>query len=317
MNRTEYSRMFQLLVRNQTKYTECIKITRTDGVIFRFTAHDANIVIREHREGYEAYEEYQSAASFSLTNLETSAGLLVSNMDIDGIIDDDAITEAELRQGKYDNAQVEIFVAYWADRQVRVLPLRTCWIGELQVEGSKFKVDLRGIAQRLAQTFIKGTSLECRHTFADGGAEGPSNFIPSTTCGCRLSEATYTSTFTITDVSASSKDTFHCSGIPEPQHENYYQWGKARFTSGNNSGTSMEILFQYGTRVKLFLPMPFPILVGTTVELVAGCNKTYTACGDKFGNRYNFGGEPFLAGSDLLTQLPTTPLTSDVGGGKK
>lgn len=301
MNRAQYAQMFAKLVRNKTRYTECVKITRVDGQVYRFTAHDVAIRLREP-DG--EYYEYKSANAFSLTSLETSAGLVVSNMDIDGIIDDDDISAQDLKRGFFDNANVELFIAYWADQAIRMLPLRTSWVGETVVKGQKYKVDLRGIAQRLAQTFVQATSLECRYTFCDGGVDGAKP--PSK---CTLNEADYTSDFTVTSVE--SRDIFSVS-IPPADHGGVYQWGKARFTSGNNAGSLMEILRQWENRVQLFLPLPLSISVGDTVSLVRGCNKSWGAC-TAFGNGINFGGEPFLSGSDMLTRFPAAH-TGDEGG---
>ena len=298
--RTEFARMFQLLARTRTKYTECIKITRVDGQVFRFTAHDKDLVIREPDEQYQTYK---AANSFVLTSLETSQGLVVSNMDIDGLIDDDDISEEDLRLGFYENANVELFLAYWADRSIKILPMRASWVGEIQMEGPKFKVDLRGIAQRLANTFIQATSLECRWTFADGGADGSSVYLKGSGCGCGLTEADWTDSLTITSL-INVYDTFAMSGIDVAKHDYYYQWGKCRFTSGANNGFVMEILYHYQKQVKLFLPVPYPIEVGDTVELVAGCDKAYSTCGTKFNNKRRFGGEPFLAGNDFITRYP-------------
>lgn len=283
MNRAQYTAMFNLLSRTKTRYAECVRITRTDGTVFRFTAHDKPIRIREPEGGSF---NYLSANSFSLTSLETSIGLVVSNMDIDGAIDDDSITENDLRNGLFDHANVDLFLAYWSNNKVAVLPLRTSWVGEIQMDGPKYKVDLRGIAQRLAQTFVKATSLECRYDFCDRE--------------CTLDIADFTETFTVNGVDG--RDTFRVGGgITDT--ENYYQWGLATWLTGSNAGVKMEILRQNRNRVQLFLPMNSAIRLGDTISLVAGCSKTWTQCG-VFDNKVNFGGEPFLAGNDILSRYP-------------
>lgn len=284
MNRAQFATMFNLLSRTRTRYAECIKITRQDGVIYRFTAHDKPFRVKEPDGNSYIYE---SASSFSLTSLETSTGLVVSNMDIDGAIDDDRITENDLRNGLFDHANVELFLAYWANSKVTVLPLRTSWIGEIQMDGPKYKVDLRGIAQRLAQTFVNATSLECRYDFCDS-------------C-CTLDVADFTNTFSVG--TPESRDTFTVTGGSIPNVDNFYQWGLATWLTGNNAGVRMEILRQNDNRVQLFLPMNSAIRGGDTLTMLAGCSKTWTQCGI-YGNQVNFGGEPFLAGNDILSRYP-------------
>lgn len=283
MKRSDYAQVFDLLAKKQTKFAECIKITRLDGKIFRFTSHDQPLTIKEPTGHYEIYE---SADSFVLTSLETGNGLVVSNMDIDGLIDDDSISNEELRLGLFDHANIDLYLAYWGDRTVKVLPLRTSWIGEVQIDGPRYKVDLRGLAQRLAQTFVNATSLDCRYTFCDSK--------------CGLDVSNFEETYTVS--STESDDTFTVP-VSSGKWENFYQWGKCIFLSGLNEGLEMEILRHWETRVQLFLPMPYPVTAGDSVTLRAGCSKTWSQCVE-FNNYRRFGGEPFLASGDMLTRYP-------------
>lgn len=290
MNRQQYAALFQTLQRTRTRYAECVKVTRTDGVIYRFTAHDRELRISEPNNG--GTHTYTPANAFSLSNLETMAGLAVSNMDIDAILDDDSITESDLQNGLFDNAQVELFLAYWANTKVAVLPLRISWVGEIQMSELAFKADLRGIAQRMAQVTTTLTTLECRHSFCDQNEVGVSK--------CLLNPADYTASFVVQEVI--QNDLIRLN-IPAAEYEGVYQYGKLTFTSGANNGLSMEVFRQWGERVNLFLPMKQPIVEGDTVTMLQGCNQTLARC-KEFGNVINFGGEPFLAGGDMLTRVP-------------
>lgn len=283
MNREQYLAFYNRLAQTRTKYTECIKITRPDGMIYRFTALDENLLVQE--EDLQFYT-YKSADSFKLTALENQSGLVVSNMNVDAIVSDDSITEDALIAGLFDFSNVELFIAYWAGPNLGTLPLRTSWIGEITLKGPMFTADLRGIAQKLQQIFVSTTSLECRYTFADSK--------------CGLPRATYTRTVTIT--SKTSNDIFNANIATIDQ--NKFQWGLATWVTGNNAGGQMEIIRNYGTRVQLFLPMPFDINIGDQLQLVYGCDKTFTTCLKNYLNIRRFGGEPFLASSDLLITYP-------------
>jgi uncharacterized phage protein (TIGR02218 family) len=283
MNREQFLTFYNRLAQTRTKYTECVKITRADGTILRFTALDENLLVQE---ADLQFYTYKSADSFKITALENQSGLAVSNMNIDAIVSDDSITEEALIAGLYDYANVELFIAYWSGMSLGLLPLRTSWIGEVTLKGVQFTADLRGIAQKLQQVFIQTTSLECRFEFA------------GTKCG--LSRPTYTRNVTITGTT--SNDTF-LANIAAPD-QNKFQWGLATWLTGNNAGGQMEIIRNFGQRIQLFLPMPFEINVGDTVALVYGCDKTFTTCREVYENPRRFGGEPFLASSDLLISYP-------------
>ena len=70
-----------------TTLATCWRLERRDGVAFRFTDHDADLVV----DG----EAYAARAGISRTAVETSAGMAVDNMDVAGILDSESITERE------------------------------------------------------------------------------------------------------------------------------------------------------------------------------------------------------------------------------
>jgi uncharacterized phage protein (TIGR02218 family) len=258
----------------------------------RFTAHDADLSVQE---GDNQYYTYKSADSFKMTALETESGLAVSNMDAEVLIDDATITDDDLIEGFYDQAKVEFSLAYWSVQGVLALPLRVSWIGEITIRGVSFKADLRGISQKLQQVFTESTSLECRYQFCDAV--------------CKLDPAAYTRHLHVTSLEAN--DTFYAN-IATIDY-NKFQWGLATWTSGNNAGAKMEIVRNGNDRIQLFLPMSKVIQVGDTVDLLLGCDKSFAAC-KGFSNSIRFGGEPFLAGSDLLMTYPVSVEgTSDSG----
>lgn len=297
MKRSQYLEMYARLQSTRTKYTECIKLTRaTDGAIFRFTALDTDLRIQESNG---TFYNYKSADSFKLTALENQSGLVVSNMDVEAIVSDDSITEEDLIAGLYDNANVELFIAYWAGPQIGILPLRTSWIGEIALRGSDFKGDLRGIAQKLQQMFISTTSLECRWSFGDAK------------CGKDL--GAFTRNLVITNKEGNG--TFDAN-IATPDH-GLFQWGLAKWLTGNNAGADMEIIRNFDKRIQLFIPMPYDIQLGDTVQLIMGCDKVFRTCNKRFDNAARFGGEPFLAGSDLLTTYPVLVEDEDSEDGGK
>lgn len=280
MNRNTYMALFRRLERTATRYAECIKITRTDGTIFRFTAHDRDLIVTEN----DVKVTYTPANAFKLTALEMQSGLAVSNMEIDAIVDSASITESDLEAGKFDGAEVRLYIAYWSNLTVAMLPLRVSWIGAIRTQGESFKGDMRGIAQRLAQIFLQSVSLECRYTFGDAK--------------CGLDLTSMTTAYTVASVIGEDEFLINTSAAGQ-----IYQWGLAKFTSGANAGVSMEIVHHFTDKIKLFLPLSYPIQVGDAVTLVQGCAKTYDAC-TAYNNVVRFGGEPFLANSDVLQRYP-------------
>ena len=70
-------------------------------------------------------------------------------------------------------------------------------------------------------------------------------------------------------------------------------------------GTGDEVIVS-DERLTLFLSMPFPIQVGDTFSVYAGCDKRLTTCIDKFANVTNFRGEPYVPGQDAFLAIETS-----------
>src|SRR4051812_45956894 len=85
-----------------TSLATCWKITRCDGMVLGFTDHDRKLFIDNI--------EYDSIAGFTPSTVESSSNLAVDNLDLAGQFYPTKITEVDLLAGKYDFAEVEIFL---------------------------------------------------------------------------------------------------------------------------------------------------------------------------------------------------------------
>jgi len=54
--------------------------------------------------------------------------------------------------------------------------------------------------------------------------------------------------------------------------------------------------------VTLFTSPPYQISVGDKYSILAGCDKTFSTCKNKFHNTVNFRGEPYVPGFELAQQ---------------
>ena len=89
----------------------------------------------------------------------------------------------------------------------------------------------------------------------------------------------------------------------------YFQEGHLTWTTGGNTGLSMEIKsYAVATRLlTLFLKMRSPINIGDEFTALPGCDKKRLTCQNKFANMINFQGEPDVPGEDQVTQVPDRP----------
>ena len=263
-----------------TMLATCWKITRRDGVVMGFTDHDEDLTV--------SGVAYLATSGFTPTAVETSAALNVDNLDIEGLLSADAITEVDLLAGRYDHAEVEVFVVNYVDLTQGVMMLRTGWLGEVTVKGGQFVAELRGLTQKLATRVGQTYSPACRAQFVDAS------------CGVAL--ATHTETGNVSGVT--SRQIFEDSERSEDA--GYFAYGKITFSSGANDGISMEVKEFANGRFVLALPMPHEVDEGDAYSVVAGCDKTLNTCAGRFGNAVNFRGEPHVPGTDRLLETAGT-----------
>jgi uncharacterized phage protein (TIGR02218 family) len=69
--------------------------------------------------------------------------------------------------------------------------------------------------------------------------------------------------------------------------------GTVTFTSGPNAGVSRTVRTQAG-QITVLSPWPFAVASGHAFNVTRGCDKTLSTCTNKFNNRINFRGHPFI-----------------------
>lgn len=149
-----------------TTLATCWRITRRDGVAYHFTDHDRDLAV----EG----ATYTAATGYTRTAVANNASLAVDNLDVEGMLDSDAISEADLRAGRFDHAEIKMFAVNWADLSQGKLMLRSGWLGEVRVtRGGTFVAELRGLAQALQQRIGELYSPECRTDLGDAHCKVP------------------------------------------------------------------------------------------------------------------------------------------------
>lgn len=260
-----------------TTLATCWRLERADGWVRGFTDHDRELVV----DGLT----YVASTGFLPSAIKTASDLSVDNLDVDGFLDDAALKAEDLIAGLFDGARIEVFIVNWADLGQGRLLLRKGFLGEIKRADQRFSAEIRGLSNRLQQTAGKLYSRLCR---VDLG---------STECGVALGPRT--DTYAVTQVIAA--DTVR---IVTARATGFFTFGKATFTTGANAGAVNEVLLHDGQTIRLFVPMPRPIVVGDQIVLVAGCDKTPETCNAKFANILNFRGEPHIPGNDKVFSYP-------------
>lgn len=258
----------------------CWKIVRADGLTQGFTDHDVTVVF----DG----TDYEAATGFTASEVQSSLGLAVDNLNVAGALSSAAIDEAALAAGLYDNAEIEIWRVNWADTAQRVL-MRKGNLGEVKRGKGAFEAEVRGLAHRLNQTVGRAFGHSCDADLGDAR------------CTVNLADPAFHGTGTVT--AAADARRFTVSGLGAFAN-GWFSGGKLTWSSGANAGRAMEVkrhaLSSGAVTIELWQAMSEPIAIGDTFDITAGCDKQFTTCKAKFDNAANFRGFPYMPGNDAV-----------------
>lgn len=259
------------------------EITRTDGVVLRFTEHDRDLEV--------GGQTYYATASFDASSIKASADLSVDDLDVQGALDSSYITAADLFAHRYDRATITVSEVLWDDPDAGADVLRWGWLGTIKEIGGRFLAELLGPTAILQQPIGDLYSASCRAVLGD------------VMCGVNLAAHTFSGTV----VAVTNRRQFTVSGIATPSgDDDYFSHGLLTFTSmgAANEGISMEVLSFDGTTIKLLLSLPFDIAPGDEFSISAGCDHSRKTCIARFNNVLNFQGEPDCPVSDDVIKGP-------------
>lgn len=278
--RTASSNLTAHLASEVTTLAACWKLTLVGGTVMGFTDHTSDLTISS--------QLYVASTGFSPTSIETKDKFAVDNLDVAGILDAAAITEADIMAGKYDFAEIEIFMVNVADLTQGIILHRRGWLGEVSLKNGQFIAEVRGLAQKLSQNIVELYSPTCRAVLGDGR--------------CKVNLAGFTASGAVDTVT--SRQVFISNAMT--QAAGYFSGGEVEWLTGANAGRRMEIKEFSNTQFTLVLPMPSNIAAGDTFNAVAGCDKTFETCVAKFNNAVNFRGEPHVPGMDKMLATAAT-----------
>lgn len=260
----------------QTTVSTLWKMVRKDGQIYGFSDSDIDV--------YWNGVMYEAATGFTPSSISTTAGLNVDNLDAEGIITSDSITDDDLLAGLWDGCEVEVWRVNRADLSMGGMLMRKGTTGEVQTGRAQYRAELRGLMQPLQQMMGNIYTAPCKANLGDSK--------------CKIDLSLHT----VSGVITSSTNRRVLSDTSRTEADDTFTNGKITFTSGLNIGRSMEVK-KYtlsGGVFQLHLAMPFDMAIGDTYTVSKGCGKSITLCQSNFNNVVNFRGFPHIPGKDKL-----------------
>jgi uncharacterized phage protein (TIGR02218 family) len=277
-----------------TTLCRCWKLTTGDGASLGFTDHDRDLSF----EGVN----YRATTGFSASDMQSSLGLNVDNLDVAGALSSLALTEEDLLAGRYDNADVEIWAVDWTDPDQRLL-LKSGNLGEVKRGDVGFSAEIRGLAQRLNVTKGRNFQYGCDAILGDAR------------CGVNLADPAFAATGAV--VSSEAAWRLRVSGL-EAFQNGWFRNGLITWSSGANAGRHSEVkahrIDAAGVVIELQQVLPVAVVAGDGFAVVAGCDKQFSTCRDKFANSVNFRGFPHMPGNDFVVRYPNSTDSGNDGG---
>ncbi len=258
----------------------CWRLTRADGQVFGFTDHDLPLVF----DG----TTFEPESGFTASEIRTGSDLSVDAQDAEGVLTSTTITETDILDGRWDNAEVEIWRVNWRDTSQRVL-MRRGAIGQVRRGRVQFVAEMRSLSHVLNQTVGRTFQASCDAALGD------------VRCGVNLNDPAYKGSGTV--VTVDSDRGFTVSSL-SAFADGWFALGMLTWTSGANAGRKAEVLTHEvaSTDVTVTLleaPMR-AIAVGDSFNITAGCDKRFATCKARFANAVNFRGFPHIPGQDTV-----------------
>lgn len=272
------------IAQDTTALCNLFRITRKDAQVFRFTNHDRDIPMSDGI--------YKAATGFNVSDLKNSTGLGVDNLEIATIFDDASITEDDLEAGMWDEATLEIMSVVWSDPSLGVRLKTRSTLGQVRYDGWAYTVEALGLTDALTTNVGRLISPGCDANLGDFR------------CGKNLTNFTFPAEVTtVVDRGYFAADIDF--GIATPQNISYFHYGLVVWLTGANTGRWMEIKYDPddSVAIHLLLPMQSEVVVGDTFNIIAGCDKQFSTCVNKFSNYVNFRGFPHVPGTDRLINV--------------
>lgn len=258
------------------------KVTLVNGDVLGFTDNSRDV-------SYGGVT-YQAAVGFAPTSVQSTSDGSSDNLEVEGILDSPNITEADLMSGLWDYATVEIFMIDYNNTAAGPITITKGKLGEVGIDGQRFKAQLHGLGDALRQNIGEVTTPICRAQLGDSR--------------CQVDLAPLLVAATVTAVQDRRNFTVSISGA---QAASQFDGGKITWLTGENAEFEMEIRTTSGTGpivIQLQLPMSADVTIGDTATLTPGCLKRLIAdCKTRFNNVVNFRGEPYVPGTDQLSNF--------------
>ncbi|WP_339913283.1 DUF2163 domain-containing protein [uncultured Brevundimonas sp.] len=157
------------------------RLTRRDGVVTGFTDHDRDLTV----DGVVC----RAASGWMAGAGESAVGSTAGSFVASGGLDDDALTEADIRAGRYDGARVALWRVDWREPTLAVR-LWTATLTRLRREGEGLVAEMEGPLAALERVVGRTYGRDCDAVLGDGRCRVDTTAFPGQGCDKRWATCT-------------------------------------------------------------------------------------------------------------------------------
>lgn len=247
-------------------------ITRADGTIYRFTDTDQPVKI--------GADTYRSDISFTSSAIMSSSAMLAAqSVNLSIALNDDAVTEIDIRNKKYRKARATIYLCDYENPTYGTVLLFDGTFGRIELgDTGRVDVDILPISTSAGRSLkTESYSPTCRAALGDAR--------------CTVDIEALAVDFTVTAVDGS---TFTADELD--QDNDNWKLGVVKWVTGGNANSVQDVLASVkdDKSVTLVVTPIVPVAVGDTGRIYPGCDKQPSTCLNRFDNIANMRAEPFV-----------------------
>lgn len=260
-----------------TTLCHCWRLICRDGLVLGFTDTDETLAF----DG----TSFEPSSGLNASEVRESAGLAVDSSDVEGVLSAASITEDDIRSGRFDGASVETWLVDWSDPAQRRL-LRRATIGEISLQGGRFVASLESAAGPLDRPQGRFIRRSCDAELGDDA------------CKVDLDDPRWHENVAIVATGPG-----RCVEVDGGGDfiAGWFEGGLLLWTDPDGRRRSTRIRREADGEENRVLELDGDgsgPATGTDCILIAGCDKMFRTCQNKFANELNYRGFPHLPGND-------------------
>lgn len=278
----------------------CWTVQRRDGVSLFFTDHDKIVPFRGNI--------YTPEGGFSASARRREGGLNASDMEIQAPIK--TVTFDDLRVGKWEGAQIVEYVVNHRFPFSEPLEEQHYLLDDPRFDGEVWESDVLTQAERLNRHVGRYYGYNCDAVWGD--ARCGVDIAPWTIEECAVKSLNAQFLYDFTVDPSDIGNTLNGASVSD----DFFNFAEVLWLTGDNEGGSSQVKTYYHNvagdrRIVLQIRPPFPIKIGDTFDLLAGCNllpgidDSTGHCKNRYDNIKRFRGWPTTPGTDRMLATPT------------